>query len=74
LTDELGEHCAFADAGLPAQQHHFPRAAANYAARPPRQLSQRCVALQQATRQGWPPSPLGAFGAVSQKQGDYPMN
>jgi hypothetical protein len=67
LADELGEHCGFADAGLPAQQHHFPGAAASYPARQRPQLGQRRVAFQQAIPQGWLPSSLPACGAVSQK-------
>jgi hypothetical protein len=67
LTDELGEHCGFANAGLPAQQDHFAGAAAGYPAHQPPQLSQRRIAFQQAIPQGWLPSSLGASGVVPQK-------
>jgi hypothetical protein len=67
LTDELGEHCGFADAGLPAHQDDFPGATASHATRQRIQLRQLRVALQQAIPQGWLPSSLRAFGTVSQK-------
>jgi hypothetical protein len=72
LADEPGQHRGFADAGLPAQQHHFPGAAPRHPASQHAQLRQRRVALQQAIPQGWPPSSPRAYGTVSQKTGQLP--
>jgi len=52
LVDELGEHRGLADAGLAAQQHHFPRAAAGHAARQRIQLRKWRLAFQQGIHRG----------------------
>jgi hypothetical protein len=73
LTGELGEHCGFANAGLTAQQHDFPRAAAGHPTRQRIQLRQRHVAFQQIAWQGWRHFSSRVYRAASRPTGPLPL-
>jgi hypothetical protein len=51
LISEPSQHRGLADSGLPAQQHHFPRAATGHATRQRIQLRQWRLAFQQGIHQ-----------------------